>query len=374
MSKIEWTDETWNPLVGCKEVSPGCLHCYAAVMANRLAGMAEADIAAGRNPGRKRHYMGLTGTATKGDASRVVWSGKVNLVPEALAEPLGWKKPRQVFVNSMSDLFHQDVPDSYIAAVFGVMAASPRHTFQVLTKRPERMQQWMAAMTEAGGIGKYIRSESGRNAIRGHFDSVIVQENVNGDLYRAINDPWMQVMNGAACNYGEAPLSNVWLGTSVENQEQADKRIQYLLKTPAAVRFLSCEPLLGPIDVESHLLRNLLHWVICGGESGHGARHCNVEWIRSIVAQCKAAEVACFVKQLGANAIDSSLKDVWCNGEHHYTRPAHDPDGVLAEAAKRPGYSVTPHKLSRLLTDKKGGDWNEWPADLRVREFPRITK
>jgi hypothetical protein len=112
-------------------------------------------------------------------------------------------------------------------------------------------------------------------------------------------------------------------------------------------------------------------WVIVGGESGHGARPCDIKWIREIVAQCKAAGVPCFVKQLGSNAIDSSLKDVWCNGEHHYTRPVADPDGVLAEAGKKPAYSVTPHKLSRLLTDKKGGDPAEWPEDLRVREMPR---
>jgi protein gp37 len=350
MSAIEWTDATWNPVVGCDKVSPGCAHCYAETMAKRLRAMAQADIAAGRDPGRKKHYVDAVD-----DLGR--WTGKLIPVPEALAEPLTWKKPRMVFVNSMSDLFHESVAFEFIAAVFGVMAACPQHSFQVLTKRAQRMCEWFGWMATVGGVGKYIRSDFGRPQLRGFFDAVAKSETVDGQRQRTLADPWMQVMNGAACT-GPGPIGNVWLGVSCEDQRRADERIPWLLKTPAAVRFVSAEPLLGPInfglvlskdwiidaldgewkrhardiesnDEECHKGGPHLDWVIVGGESGSGARPCDIAWIRSIVDQCKSAKVPCFVKQLGT---------------------------ITAQLSRRKG---------------KGGDPAEWPEDLRVRQFPR---
>jgi protein gp37 len=354
-SSIEWTEQTWNPVVGCTKVSPGCAHCYAETMAKRIKAMALADLAAGRDPGRKRHYIDVID-----DKGR--WNGKLAEVPEALADPMRWKKSRRVFVNSMSDLFHESLSDDFITAVFGVMSACPQHTFQVLTKRAERMRQWTRSKAERGGIGRYIRSDEGRNSVRHYFDAVAKMETVNGRSERRLDDPWMQVMNGAACNFGSGPLLNVWLGVSVENQATADERIPQLLKTPAAVRFLSCEPLLGPIDF-SKVPENQgrIDWVIVGGESGGGARPFDVEWVRSIVHQCKAASVACFVKQLGAVAVDRN--DAGFEGDEPGAWPM-DTNTVDLEQGWQ-GQSVRV-----VLRDKKGGDWNEWPNDLRVREFP----
>jgi protein gp37 len=263
-SEISWTDTTWNPLAGCTWQSPGCDRCYAAVMARRLDAMAQADIAAGRDPGRKRKYMGTT---NKNKAGRIMFNGKVNLDESALSEPLTWAKPRLVFVNSMSDLFHKDVPFSFVADVFNVMRRASKHTFQVLTKRTERMAQFFAEWAKPGYV-----------------------------------------------------YDNVWCGTSVENQEQADKRIPHLLKVPARVRFLSCEPLLGPIDLGRAIpcgyycdervghvdhpfwtprINSPIHWVICGGESGPGARAMHPDWARSLRDQCVAAGVAFHFKQWG---------------------------------------------------------------------------
>lgn len=236
-TEISWTDETWNPTVGCSRVSPGCDNCYAIRVAAR--GMQDA-------------HRGLT---RDGD-----WTGEVRCLPDRLDTPLRWKKPRRVFVDSMSDLFHPDVPEKFIADVFDVMACHgpiARHTFQVLTKRPQRM--------------------------------------------RAILARW-------AADEGYVGAPNVWLGTSIENQRYADMRIPHLLATPAVVRFLSVEPLLGPVDLYAALdplgiggrwTLSDLDWVIVGGESGSGARPMQPGWAEQIVAQCQEAGVAVFVKQLG---------------------------------------------------------------------------
>jgi protein gp37 len=173
-SKIEWTDATWNPVRGCTKVSPGCTHCYAETFAERWRGI----------PGHP-YEQGFD----------------LRLVPEKLDEPLHWRKPRRVFVNSMSDLFHEDVPDEFIVATLGVIAASPLHTFQILTKRPERMADVCSALTEAGGLGKYIRSDNGRNSLRDLFGAVQRTEQVYGKIVRTIDDPWMKVMNAAAFNW-----------------------------------------------------------------------------------------------------------------------------------------------------------------------------
>ncbi len=256
-STIEWTNETWNPTVGCTPISPGCHLCYASRMSWRLANMGRSE------------YVDLTvmrnAPARAGGGNRPVFNGVVRQLPDRLSLPSTWRKPRMIFVNSMSDLFHKEVSDDFIKAVFEVMLACPQHTFQVLTKRPERA----------------------------------------ADLARIL--PWP---------------SNIWLGTSAENQECLDDRAAFLIRCPAAVRFLSCEPLLGPLDLRAYL--SSLHWVIFGAESGPGARPCELDWIGDGLRDCRQAGVAAFVKQLSS--------------------------GIRGQVTKEP---------------------EKWPAELRVREFPK---
>lgn len=294
MSKIEWTTVTWNPTTGCDRVSPGCDNCYALTMAKRLKAMGQPKYQRDGDPRTSGPGFGLT------------------VHPDVLEQPLRWRKPRRVFVDSMSDLFHSKVPDEFVATVFAVMALTPQHTYQILTKRPARMR---ALLSDAAWGRSIIDADVGG-------DRMDTRERLNGM-------PW--------------PLPNVWLGTSVEDQPRADQRIPPLLDTPAAVRFLSCEPLLGPVDLQmvdwdgTTALTVLEHppnsidWVIVGGESGSGARPMNVVWARRIVDQCRDAGTAAFVKQLGS---------VW--------------------AREHPGHQ-----------DLKGGDPGWWPEPLRVREFPR---
>jgi len=264
-TSIEWTDAVWNPVRGCTKVSPGCAHCYAETFAERWRGV----------PGHP-YEQGFD----------------LRLVPEKLAEPLTWKKPRRVFVNSMSDLFHESVPDEYIDLVFAIMALTPQHTYQVLTKRSERMRRWATAPgTEergeacADGIIGLLGVESGVDACERIIASAFWRE----------------------------PLPNVWLGVSVENQKAADERIPDLVSTPAAVRFISAEPLLGPIEFRpswvagydydgagcSMRSKPRIDWVIAGGESGPTARPMHPDWARSLRDQCSAAEVPFFFKQWG---------------------------------------------------------------------------
>jgi len=229
---IEWTDSTWNPVTGCTQVSPGCDHCYALRFAERFRGV----------PGHPfEHGFDL------------------RLRPERLTQPLRWRKPRRVFVNSMSDLFHADVPDEFIAQVFAVMAASPRHTFQVLTKRPQRMRRWLSHPAAQARVWEAARQL------------------------------------GLAVDGASWPLPNVWLGTSIENNNYA-WRADFLRRTPAAVRFISAEPLLGPLD---RLDLTGIHWLITGGESGPGHRPCDPAWVRDLRDRCVAAGVAFFFKQWG---------------------------------------------------------------------------
>jgi protein gp37 len=240
---IEWTDATWNPTVGCSVISPGCTHCYAMRMAARLEAMSVAHEAArGGNPGPLAIYRGTTEHSRAG----AVWTGEVRLNPAMLDVPLRWRRPRRIFVNSMSDLFHENLPDADIDRVFDTMALASHHTFQVLTKRPDRMRSYIE--------------------------------------WRAI---------------GVGALPNVLLGVSVEDQPRADERIPHLRETPAAVRFLSCEPLLERIDLEPWL--GGIDWVIAGSESGPRARPCNLDWVRLLRDQCTAANVAFFWKQHVSN-------------------------------------------------------------------------
>lgn len=278
-TKIEWTDETWNPIVGCSVVSPGCTHCYAMRTAHRMDA----------NP-KTPQYHGLTKMVN----GNPVWTGAVKLHEPALLKPLSWKKPRMIFVNSMGDLFHEWVEDEWIDRVFAVMALCPQHTFQVLTKRAERMQAYV---------------------------SNIVNDRPRFTKWAARARP---IAEGVGYPHGTVPprwpLPNVWLGVSAEDQRRADERIPYLRATPAAVRFVSAEPLLGQIHFDCvpqpsswttptdnvsdgvHALRHVdasLDWVIVGGESGPNARPMHPDWARSIRDQCVEAGTAFFFKQWG---------------------------------------------------------------------------
>ena len=331
-SAIEWTDSVWNPVSGCTRVSAGCDNCYAVKMTKRLEAMGQDKYSRLVNIG-KGHFNGV-----------------VRCHEDALTIPLKARKPRRWFVNSMSDLFHKEVPFEFIDKVFAVMALCPHHTFQVLTKRPERMAEYFhyrPGMERAATIAE-VAMEIGniRWRVGGRIMFGFEEDR------RVVDDPgW--------------PLPNVWLGTSVEDQATADERIPHLLRCPAAVRFLSCEPLLGPVDfrhaslssadIEAGVWRHVLtgqlfdeecnpleclggdrskgiHWVIVGGESGPGARPMKLEWALNIVRQCKGADVPVFVKQLGACPTFS--------GQRFYPK------------------------------SKKGGDIDNWPQELRVREFP----
>jgi protein gp37 len=332
---IQWTDETWNPVTGCSKVSPGCAHCYAASFAFR-------------GLGRFGHKYAVPSIDQPGMMARRKFED-VRCHDDALALPLRWKRPRRIFVNSMSDLFHESVPDAFIDRVFAVMALSPQHTFQVLTKRAERMRSYLSDPMMGLRVGGDIM-----RVARGSASAEAATIDITHKL-----------------TVGGRGLPNVWLGVSVENQRFADERIPQLLQTPAAIRFISAEPLLGPINFRwaqwdnhaPHPRRaeqlpavqrdgrelagsvsdldglRMLDWVIVGGESGSGARPFDVDWARTIHQQCRKAGVACFIKQLGAKPIGW-----WSN-------------------------SLGP-RVGKFK-DSHGGDIAEWPVDLRVREFPR---
>lgn len=289
-SNIEWTDCTWNPVSGCTRVSAGCDNCYAVPMTNRLEAMGQAK------------YAGLTVLNGKGDRH---FNGVVRCHDDALEVPLRWRKPRRIFVNSMSDLFHRDVPFEFVDKVFAVMALCPQHTFQVLTKRPERMAEYLADLA---------RRVQEWNGGEGEPEEYLIQRLCDETDQVEVAEPchrWLNTYN--ARNLGW-PLPNVWLGTSIENQDAADKRIPHLLKCSAAVRFLSAEPLLGPLDLSAFFGGEYatatgsepnynfgISWCIVGGESGHGARPMDIEWARSIRDQCQAAGVPFFMKQMVVN-------------------------------------------------------------------------
>jgi protein gp37 len=248
-STIEWTDATWNPIRGCTKISPGCKHCYAATFAERFRGVEGHPFEQGFD---------------------------LRLVPDKLSDPLGWEKPRKIFVNSMSDLFHEGVSDEYISRIAEVMLEANWHAFQVLTKRSGRMRDLL-----------------------------------NSKLRLAAQAP------------------HIWWGVSVEDQKYGVPRIGHLQAANVAVRFVSAEPLLediGAVNLDG------VNWLIVGGESGHGARPFQLDWARNMIHQCHLQRVACFVKQLG--------RQPWDNGK------------------------------SLKLESSKGGDMDEWPENIRVREFP----
>ncbi|MCP4899786.1 MAG: phage Gp37/Gp68 family protein [bacterium] len=308
-TKIEWTEEAWNPTVGCEKCSPGCKNCYAIREARRLA----------YNPDPVISDLYRDVVTPKGQPLK--WTGKITLAPERLQAPLHWRKPRTVFVNSMSDLFHESLPDKVIDEVFAVMALCPQHTFQVLTKRAEQMYK--------------------RHWTRDTHNQI---ELAADRLRPGQGHPSF----GGKHSLPSLPFSNIHLGVSVENRATLD-RIDWLRKTPAAIRFLSLEPLLedlGTLNFEG------IDWVIVGGESGPGARPCNVSWIRQVVRQCKETGLPVFVKQLGAKPFDVP----------RYRQTSRWPDEVEWKNATEP------------ILSSKGSDMSEWPKDLHVRQMPEVQR
>lgn len=346
---IQWTDATWISVTGCTHVSSGCDRCYSVKMTHRLESMGQSK------------YTGLTVMNPRGDRH---FNGVVKCHDDALEIPLRWRKPRMIFVNSMSDLFHKDVPFEFIDKVFAVMALCPQHTFQVLTKRPERMAEYLCD----------YRSPMG-------FKS---DENVASEMIQAVGNAhpvelWKRFRYQMLSDVGW-PLPNVWLGTSVENQATADERIPHLLRCPARVRFLSVEPILEAVNLrpqigphchcnpvseptpcdEYHETGQCSHtpsrisWVIVGGESGPGARPYALEWASDIIGPCRSAGVPVFHKQCGSFPVTTNYN-------------LHDfPDGT-----KHVAWGDYAAGARLKFKDSKGGDMSEWPEDLRVREFPK---
>jgi protein gp37 len=338
-SNIEWTEATWNPIVGCSIVSPGCTNCYAMKMAARIERM-------GSGP----HYAGTTKVVN----GKAVWTGKLARAEgHVWSAPLLKRKPTVYFVNSMGDLFHEDCPNDWVLDALTVMAAASNHTFQVLTKRAARMREFMS------------------------------RPGLLEDIY--VN--WYGYCSAPA-EVESWPLPNVWLGVSCERQQEADERIPDLLATPAAVRFVSAEPLLGPIDFRfDHGVCNKcgycgpctrtrlglahphcnytavggrnLDWVIVGGESGPGARPMHPDWARSLRAQCTAAGVPFFFKQHGQHIGHSCV--TWDRQGAHtsqtFGKPSFEAYGELF-------WTVGKKAAGRLLD---GREWNEMPT-ITARE------
>lgn len=354
---IEWTDATWNPITGCTVVSEGCRNCYAMT----LAGTRLAD-----HPSRS----GLTRRTADG---RHVWTGEVRLNAQWLDQPLRWKRPRRIFVCAHGDLFHDAVPDAWIDQVMAVIFASPDHVFQVLTKRPERMRQYFASRTTSHGEGWADR----------------VHEHVIDLL------PRMPTLTGRGRNTHKlasySPLPNLWLGVSVEDQATADARISILLDTPAAVRWISAEPLLGPVDLVASLHRcgahrdgdcwrswcpqlrdneparsgrhcpadrwdgdpftsvNVLDWVVVGGESGPGSRPMHVDWARALRDQCRDAGVPFFFKQWGD----------WAPVEMVYDAEDQAFDAAYPIVSCCANPNAHTHEQDALFW--QDGEWMQWP-------------
>lgn len=357
-SKIQWTQQTWNCVTGCTKVSAGCDHCYAQTLhnqrhkANVKAALAHADFAPdffgaiARPPRRptlpeqaRERRMALPLPPTYDTPFALVRCHE-----DRLTIPLRRRKPTVWFVDSMSDLFHEQVPDAFLDRVFAVMALSPQHTFQVLTKRPERMRDYLSEDVWTRWVDAYM-------------------DIITSGL---ISTP---ALNRAAAHrerdgtFVPFPLPNVWLGVSAEDQARADERIPVLLETPAAVRFVSAEPLLGPIELPAASSQQpaALDWVIVGGESGKGARACDLAWLRSIRDQCQSAGVPVFVKQLGARI-------------HGPDAPPFVRSWILEDGVSEwvPGIRGTRplNAIGFRLHDRHGGNPEEWPEDLRVREMP----
>lgn len=356
-TSIEWTDKVWNPTTGCDRVSPGCDHCYALTMAKRLKGMGSAKYQNDGDPRTSGPGFGITEH------------------PDTLTAPLGWRTPQKVFVNSMSDLFHDGVSVEHIARVWAVMAATPQHTYQVLTKRHARMRSLLSSTS----FPELVTTWAWRDGVRP-------------------KTPLVQL-----------PAPNVWLGVSVESQQWADIRIPALLDTPAAVRWLSCEPLLGPVDlfgsweygceaagpaVTHEGVAQLtdygtgvehdcdhqagVDWVVAGGESGPGARPMHPAWARSLRDQCTAAGVPFLFKQWGA-----WVGSTWPGAAWQHTEPHawvnEDTGAAVDWAAARadiPGgyhgmYRVGKKASGRVLD---GRTWDEFPESPVTRSPEEVGR
>lgn len=328
-TKIEWTDHSWNPWIGCTKVSPGCAHCYAADSTPTRVHRANGRELWGKGRPRQRTSAATWKLPLKWNKTWVLEQfapglGPAGTLVKAIGDmPEGFRHPT-VFP-SLCDWLDDEVPIEWLADFLQLIHATPNLDWLLLTKRPENF---------------FPRLER----VAGHCGHL-------GETERKWSDLWMWVFDWIK---GQAP-ANVWVGTSVEDQPRADERIPALLNIQAAGRFLSVEPLLGEMDLRlaafngADSLSSLegIHWVIVGGESGPSARPCNVEWIRGIVRQCAAAGVPCFVKQVGANPV-----------EYDY--------GIPIGMQKDP---VTPGE--KRIRHPKGGDPAEWIRDLRVRQFPK---
>lgn len=373
-SHIEWTDATWNPVTGCSIVSPGCTNCYAM----KLAGT------------RLKHHPSRANLTTMTKAGPV-WNGEVRLNEQWLTQPLEWKRPRMIFVCAHGDLFHEDVPDEWIDKVFAVMALAPQHTFQVLTKRSARMCNYLTNSR----VVRRIYEIACDLTLAHELQVVLIGDRSSEALAppgpRVYLDLW--------------PLSNVWLGVSTERQQEADERIPLLLQTPAAIRFISAEPLLGSLDLVKaralpppdlpffvpgtplcgdplcrragpHYPREFgcrwhengatgdappsLDWVIAGGESGPGARPMHPDWARSLRDQCAAAGVPFFFKQWGGWVTeDQSPEDIVLPGKSNGPWTERDDIGGWTKGDQTQVFAVAKSKAGRLLD---GVEHNGIPA------------
>lgn len=310
-TKIEWATDTWNPITGCTKISEACQNCYAERMSKRLAGRCGYP---------------------EGEPFRVT------LHPDKLDQPMRWKKPRIIFVCSMGDLFHEDVPDRFLDQIFAVMAKAEQHIFLLLTKRPKRAKEYI---------------------LKAMYD-----ENCNYQgWYEAIND--LEIPD-------VTPMENIWLGVTTENQARADERIPVLLQIPAAKRFVSVEPMLGPVDLNKYLYpqrlcdghsawqcdedcprRPGLDWVICGGETGPGARPMHPDWVRSLRDQCQEAEVPFFFKQWGEWS-PTPAKDVPVRGCL---------DGGRFHSGSNPSVGLAMYRVGKKAAGRMldGQEWGQKP-------------
>ena len=365
-TKIEWTDATWNPITGCSVVSEGCRNCYAM----RLAGT------------RMKHHPSREGLTRDVPGRGPVWNGQMRLNCDWLHQPERWRKPRMIFVCAHGDLFHENIPDKWIAWVFEVMYASPQHTFQVLTKRPERMREFLNRCGNADGRG-WVTHDNTLPAGYGEGGIIVGRDN-----------NW--------------PLPNVWLGVSVEDQKTADERIPLLLDTPAAVRWVSAEPLLGAVDLNrvwasmpsggktlwdvlsprvdreaagladdplaaallgqgvasGHAYAPLeprIDWVVAGGESGPDARPMHPDWVRSLRDQCQAAGVPFLFKQWGEWAPGRPGDSIECGLWMH-------PNGETFSPVESEPFTPAPLSSHIVRSGKKaagreldGRTWDQYP-------------